>query len=47
MAIFCKFLDFKMQKLAENGRKLAETLPEGPVYLKFWTKFFLCDKTQN
>ena len=47
MAIFCKFLDFKMQTSAENGRKSVETLPEGPVYLKFWTKFFLCDKTQN
>ena len=47
MANFCKFLDFKMQKSTENGRTLAETWPEGPAYLKFWPKNFLCHKTKN
>ena len=35
MANIGKFLDFKMQKSAENDRKLAETWPESAVYLKF------------
>ena len=47
MANIGNFLDFKMQKLAENGRKSAETWPEGPVYLKFWLKIFLCYKIKN
>ena len=28
-------------------QKSAETWPEGPVYLKFWPKIFLCHKTKN